>query len=48
MTKGRLGGHSAPPPPKPAPDPGRNMHPNARVTTQAAVKRDPCVKGKGK
>ena len=35
-------------PTKPPHDPGRNMHPNARVTTQAAVKRDPCVKGKGK
>ena len=47
--KGRSGGHSAKPSKTPN-DPGRCMHPDAKMTHQAAVKRDPTVKqgGKGK
>ena len=42
MSTGRSGGHSAKPA-KAANDPGRCMHPNPTVRTQAGEKRDPTV-----
>ena len=46
--KGREGGHSAKPV-KAAPDPGRCMHPGAKVMHQAATtKSDPTRKDGGK
>jgi len=40
-TKDRCLGHLSKPPKPAAPDPGRNMHPGARVTHQDAIKVDP-------
>ena len=40
-TKDRSLGHLSKPPKPAAPDPGRNMHPGARVSHPEAIKVDP-------
>ena len=42
--KGRSGSHSAKPT-KPPHDPGRCMHPDAKMTTSKSAKNDPTGKG---